>query len=93
MNARGIAIERLNIAVHGVSSLVVEQALAGLEGELRRRLGSLRGGWAAVAVPALRVGPLELPPGADAAALRELIAERLLEVLLEPSSPGSAEGA
>lgn len=91
MSAWGIDIDRLHIAVHGVSALVVEQALAGLEDELRRRLGSMRGSWEAAAVPALRVGPMDLPPGADAAALRQLIAQRLLESLLRPSGPDSAE--
>ena len=91
MTAWDVEIGRLNVVVHGVSALVAEQALAGLEGELRRRLGSMRGTWEAAAVPALRVGPIDLPPGADAASLRHLIAERLLEAWLQPSGRPPAE--
>ena len=92
MMSRGMAIDRLNISIHGVSALVVEEALAGLEGELRRRLGACRSAWDAAAVPELRVGPLDLPPGSDAAALRGLIAEGLLEALIRPSGRNRAEG-
>ena len=92
MSAPDVDIGRLTVAVHGVSALVAEQALAGLEDELRRRLGSLHGSWETAAIPALRVGPLDLPPGANAAALRHLVAERLLQAVLKSAGSDPAEG-
>jgi len=90
-----IEIDRLEIALDGVSAQVAEHAVAGLEGELRRRLASLPLGAAATAVPQLAVGPLDLPPNADAAALRALIAERLLGALVrgQPEDPQEEGGA
>ena len=86
-----IEIDRIEIALAGVSALVAEQAAAGLDAELRRRLGSLRGGVTTAAVPELSVGPIELPPSADASALRTLIAEQLLEALMRSSAGESAD--
>ena len=77
-----IEIERLEIALAGVSALVAEHAVAGLGAELQQRLGSLRGNATTASVPELSVGPIELAPSADASALRTLIAEQLLEVLM-----------
>jgi hypothetical protein len=90
-----IEIDRLEIALDGVSAQVAEHAVAGLEGELRRRLAGLPLGTAATAVPQLSVGPLDLPPYADAAALRALIAERLLGALVrrQPADPDAERGA
>ena len=95
MSGMTIEIDRLEIVLHGVSTLVAEEALADLEGALRRRLGWLRGSVTAASVPQLRIGPLDLPRAADAAALRELVAERLLEaLLLRPGAEASdKEGA
>jgi hypothetical protein len=87
-----IEIDRVEIALAGVSALVAEHAVAGLEAELRRRLGSLRGSVTTAAVPELSVGPIELPPSADASALRTLIAEQLLEALMRPNGRDSADG-
>ena len=87
----GVYVDRLRIAVHGVSSFVVEEAASGLETELRRRLGGRRGSWRVTALPTLRVGPLDLPPGADAAQLRGLIADRLLDVLFGGASEAEPE--
>ena len=88
-----IDIERLSVAIHGVSAPVVEEAMAGLEAELRRRLGNLRGSFQVHAVPELRVGPLDLPHRVEPAALRHLVAERLLEALLRTqASPVPEEG-
>ncbi|MGF1625590.1 MAG: hypothetical protein ACFCVH_11965 [Alphaproteobacteria bacterium] len=87
-----IEIDRLEIALSGVSTLVAEQAVAGLEAELRRRLGALRGSVAVADVPRLSLGPLDLPPQADAAALRGLIADRLLGALLRQAAPGDDLG-
>jgi len=91
MSGFTIDIDRLNVALHGVSAVVAEEAMAGLESVLRRRLGGLRGSAVTSAVPELRIGPLDLPRGADAAALRALVADRLLEALvLRPADADDA---
>ena len=92
MSGMTIEIDRLEIVLHGVSAVVAEEAVAGLEGALRRRLGSVRGAVTAHAVPQLRIGPLDLPQATGAAALRELVAERLLETLLRPDVAAGEEG-
>jgi hypothetical protein len=91
MSDSEIRIERLNIALHGVSSLVAEEALAGLEDELRRRLGGLPGACQGGVFPTLRVGPRDLPPGADAAVIRQLVAQGLVEALSGSSVTNTAE--
>lgn len=78
--SRMLDIERLSITLHGVSADLADAAASGLEDALQRRLGGLRLDRAA-SLPDLRIGPLDLPHRADAAALRELIAERLVEAI------------
>jgi hypothetical protein len=85
-----VEIDRLNIALHGVSADIAEAAVAGLGPALRRRLGSLRTG-RSFAVPALRIDAIDLPPGIDAAALRELIADRLVEAIDNRTAPQQVE--
>ena len=80
MSGATIEIGRLNIALHGVTAGVAEAAVGGLEGALRRRLGSLRIG-RPLDLPSLTIDAVDLPPDADAAALRELLAERLARAL------------
>lgn len=82
-----IDIDRLQIAVYGVSSDIVEEAVGGLEAEFQRRLG-VRRGMPPTAAAELRLGRLDLPARADAAAVRALLAERLLEALVP--APGTA---
>lgn len=78
-----IDINRINIALHGVSALVAEAAVAGLEGELKRRLGVTSvGNMAAFDIGELSIGPVHSDMVLDAAALRGIIAERLAEVIL-----------
>jgi hypothetical protein len=84
-----IEIDRVEIALAGVSALVAERAVAGLGAELQRRLGSLRGSVTTATVPELSLGPIELP-SADASALRTLIAQQLLEALM-PNARESAD--
>lgn len=91
MSVGWLQIDRLNIVLHGVSSLVAEQALAELDEELSRRLGGMRGGWHVAPLSSMRLGPLDLPPEADAAALRRLIAEGLLQALFKPAGTDPAE--
>jgi len=86
MSGTMVDIGRLNIALHGVSAEIAEAAVAGLEAALRRRLGSLRPSQS-FAVPSLRVDAGDLPPEADAAALRDLIATRLVAALGDRAAP------
>ena len=74
------SIERIDIDLHGLSADLVQAAADGLDGELRRRLGDLPLGGrrgAGLAVAELALGPLAVPAGVDAAALRGLLAERI----------------
>ncbi len=82
MSALCIELDRVNVSLADVSSLVVEQALDGLEAELRRRLSErdLRRVGAAE-IPSLGLGPLEVPPRVDAAQLRTLLAEQLADAV------------
>jgi hypothetical protein len=78
--SRLLDIERLSITLQGVSANLAEAAACGLEDALQRRLGGLRLD-RAVSVPELRIGPLDLPRRADAATLRELIAEHVFAAI------------
>lgn len=80
-----IDIDRIHIAMQGVSAAVVEAAMQDLGEELQRRLGVLR---AAESLPGgtleiaeLAIGPLQMTAQTDAAALRALIAQGLVEML------------
>ncbi len=82
-----INIGRLVVALHGVSAAVVEEAAAGLEAELSRRLGTIPwGDMAAFDVGDLSVGPLRADSVLDAAALRGIIADRLVQALVAAHS-------
>jgi len=77
-----IKIGRLNIALHGVSAQVVEAAVVGLEEEMRRRMGALAlGDVAAFDVGELSIGPVRRTGVLDAASLRGIIAERMIEAV------------
>lgn len=90
MSGALIEIGRLEIAIHGVSAEIAEEAVAGLDSALRRRLGSSRAG-RSFAVPALRLDAIDLPPATDAAALRELMADRLVEAIGDEPAPQQVE--
>lgn len=84
-----IDIERLSIVLHGISAGVAEAAAEGLDAELRRRLGSLTG--RALVSGDLGIVRLDANAGGtlDAAALRGLIAERLVYALARaPAAAG-----
>jgi hypothetical protein len=82
-----IDIERLSISLHGVSRGVAEAAIAGLDQELRRRLGNLtQRSLVSGDVGVLRIGPIMGPATLDPAALRGLIAERLVLALSSATS-------
>ncbi len=78
-----IDIERVAISLHGVSSQVIEEAVTGLEAEVRRRLGPL----AISSLGPLHLGDMALSPLStdtvlDASALRAIIADRMTEAIL-----------
>ena len=86
MSGAMVEIGRLNIALHGVSAAIAEAAVGGLEAALRRRLDILRIAGSRD-VPALQVDAFDLPPDADATALRELLAERLVQAIGDADAP------
>jgi hypothetical protein len=86
MSGAMVEIGCLNIALHGVSAAIAEAAVGGLEAALRRRLDVLRIAGSRD-VPALQVDAFDLPPDADATALRELLAERLVQAIGDADAP------
>lgn len=77
-----IDINRLSINLHGVSPMLAEQAVEGLEQELRRRLGFLADGdLANFDIAELSLGPVHSTTHLDAAGLRSLLVERLVEIM------------
>jgi len=82
-----IAIDRLHISLHGVSAQMIEAAAEGLEEELARRLGARKTGLgssaaaSAVDIAELSLSAARASAGLDAAGLRGLIADRLLDAI------------
>jgi len=78
-----IELNRLNINLYGVSAQIIEAAVEGLDAELRRRLGKRKFGLGlnSLDVGELSLTPLNLTSTLDAAGLRDLIADRLLDAL------------
>ena len=75
-------IGRVQIALHGVSAQIAQEAVAGLEGELRNRLGILSVyGMAGADMGELALNPVHSTVVLDADALRALIAERLADAI------------
>ena len=96
MSAIGFDIALVEIALHGVSQEIAETALSGLEGELARRLDALAlraGTLPRNDLAELALGPLSVAANIDAAGLRALIAEALLDHVLDgpPSGPPADE--
>jgi len=82
MSGLRIDIGRLNVGLHGISAAVVEEAAIGLDTVIARRLGARS--WAELTdfdIDELSLGPLQTTVRADPAALRDLIAERLVQTL------------
>jgi hypothetical protein len=74
-----IDIHRLTINLHGISAMLAEQAVDGLEQELHRRLSVLAGGdLVSHDIGELSLGPIHTTTQLDAAALRSLLVERLI---------------
>ncbi len=80
-----INIERIKIAMHGVSAQVVEEAVNNLEIELKRRLGVLSVGnglttpYSSVDIGELSLGPVRSEAVLNAGSLRGIIADRLVQ--------------
>lgn len=90
MSTVNIEIGRINVALHGVSTLIVEEALSGLEQELSRRVGVCRlGDLKQLDLAELSLPTLNSEMVLDPAALRGIIAERLVQALL---ADGSRQG-
>lgn len=87
-----IDIDRLSLALHGVSAEIAEAAIAGLAPELRRRLGNLTERSLVTGdLGVVHVGPILDQATLDVAALRALIAERLVLALTAPARQAPAE--
>lgn len=77
-----IEIGRIQIALHGVSAQVVEEAAVGLDEELRRRLGVIpQNDMVTFDMGELAIGSVESEATLDVAALRGIIADRMAQVI------------
>lgn len=79
MSGTELRLDRLQVSLSGVSAEIAERAVDGLEAELRRRLGGVSSSelpWSDQAQ--LSLGTVHVKGRIDAAALRALIAERLV---------------
>lgn len=75
-------IGRIQVSLHGISAQVAEQAVTGLNDELRHRLGMLQvHGMAGIDMGELSLSPVHSAAILDASALRGLIAERLADAI------------
>ena len=92
-----IDIDRLSVALHGVSAQQAQAAIAGLESELKLRLGNLaERALVSGDLGVVNIGPIHVDAKMgtstlDAAQLRSLIAERL--VLALTTAAGEVEEA
>jgi hypothetical protein len=92
MSAVTCDIERLSIVLHGVSGQVAQAAVADLAQELRRRIaGFTLQDWPDAPLGLITIGPITGESVLDAAALRVLIAERLVDAIFQGRSPASLE--
>ena len=77
-----IEIDRIQIALYGVCSQLAEAAAADLDAELKRRLGVFpRGDMAAFDTGEVAIGSVDGQAVLDAAALRGIIADRIVQVI------------
>jgi hypothetical protein len=89
-----LEIDRIRIALHGVSAEVVEAAVIGLEAELGRRLGSPGSvsRLQPLEIGELSLGPLHSDTVLDAGALRGVIADRLANAIHRQLSDQAVAG-
>ena len=77
-----IDVNRIQVALHGISAQMAEAAASTLNIEIKRRLTGLsRGDIARLDVGELSLGPVHAEGVLDAAGLRSLIAERLVAAI------------
>ncbi len=78
-------IQRIDVMLHDVPVQIVEQAVSGLQDELGQRLSASRFGAGVetmdINVAQLALGPLQQRANIDAAALRMLLADQLMQQL------------
>ena len=82
MSGVRIEIGHLRVGLHGISAAIVEEAAIGLDALIARRLGTRS--WAeltAFEIGELSLDPLHTEVRADPAALRGIIADRLVQTL------------
>jgi hypothetical protein len=86
MSTIDLGIGLVEIALHGVSREIAETALSGLEGELARRIdarGPRLDALASTDLADAALGPLTVAANIDSAGLRALIAEALIDHVLD----------
>ena len=88
MSSAELTIDRITVALHGVSADIVAAAAEGLAAELRRQLaGSQRPRRLMPAPEFIDLTPLTVAADIDAAALRGLLAQRLGAAIREAFGP------
>ncbi len=93
MSGVEIRLNRLDVNLHGISAQIVEQAVAGLESNLRRRLQGRRfDGPGSLDIAELSLGPVHAEPGIDAAGLRALLVEQIEYALISALENSTAGG-
>ncbi len=81
-----VRIDRLRLVLHGVSSEIVESAISGLDSSLARRLGSTHfRDVINLDIAELALPPADAPRNPDAAVLRGLIVDGLIEAVVKQS--------
>ncbi len=84
MSGLCIQLDRLNLALHGVSADMAQALSDNLERALTERVGRLGGeplSRADLALGGVSLGTIEATAGLDGAALAGIVAERLVEML------------
>ena len=88
-------IQRINMTLHDVPAQIVEQAVSGLQDELAQRLSASRLAANAetmdINVALLALGPLQQGANIDAAALRLLLADQLMQQLQQQINTAGTE--
>ena len=95
MSGARVDIDRLRVAVHGVPTPVVEAAIGGLAEEVRRRIGAVASSeWRGFGAAETAITPVHSKAVLDAATLRQILADRLVQAMVSPSgsAPSGREG-
>ena len=87
-----IEIDRIQITLYGVSSRIAEAAAVELDSELKRRLGAIaQHDMASFDMGELAIGSVQSKAAPDAAALRGIIADRIVQVIRQRMVRGSED--